>query len=64
MDEGSSDFAGVIVLNTGTAGTAMSGSINLTFNVPYNGISPVIVACLIDGLTGWSDVGAQAKVVS
>jgi hypothetical protein len=61
---GSTDFSGVIVLVPG-AGAAASGTVTLTYIVPYNGVnSPVVVATLHDGRLAWTARAAQVRVTS
>jgi hypothetical protein len=63
-ETGSTDFSGVIVLSPG-CGAAASGTVTLTYTVPYNGVnSPIVVATLQDGSSAWASGASQVRVSS
>ena len=67
IEDGSSDFAGVIELMTGSSDVQRSGSVSLKYNVAYTQNSPVVVVNLQDdpaqGYGKWSDIESQVKVI-
>jgi hypothetical protein len=64
VQAGSTDFSGVVVLSPGS-GAAASGTVTLTYTVPYNGVNaPVVVATLQDGTLAWTAGTSQVRVTS
>jgi hypothetical protein len=64
VQAGSTDFSGVVVLSPGAGATA-SGTVTLTYTVPYNGANaPVVVATLQDDSSAWTAGTSQVRVTS